>query len=83
MQNPQANPAQADTFICHASEDKETMARPLHKALTNLGLHAWLDESDIPWGESIRQNIDTGLSQCRSSHGNPFENFLQQILDPV
>ena len=67
MQNPQTNPAQADTFICHASEDKETMARPLHKALTDLGLHAWLDESDIPWGESIRQKIDTGLSQCRSA----------------
>ena len=67
MQNPRANPAQADTFICHASEDKETMARPLHKELTDLGLHAWLDESDIPWGESIRQNIDTGLSQCRSA----------------
>ena len=35
--------------------------------MTDLGLHAWLDESDIPWGESIRQNIDTGLSQCRSA----------------
>lgn len=67
VQNHRANPDQADTFICHASEDKETMARPLHKALTDLGLHAWLDESDIPWGESIRQGIDAGLSNCRSA----------------
>ena len=67
MQNQPASPEQADTFICHASEDKETMARPLHKALTDIGLHAWLDESDIPWGESIRQNIDIGLSQCKSA----------------
>lgn len=67
MQNRPVNSGQADTFICHASEDKETMARPLHKALTDLGLHAWLDESDIPWGESIRQSIDTGLSYCRSA----------------
>ena len=67
VQNHRANPDQADTFICHASEDKETMARPLHRALTDLGLHAWLDESDIPWGESIRQGIDEGLSNCRSA----------------
>ena len=67
MQNRRANPRQPDTFICHASEDKESMARPLHRALTDLRLHAWLDESDIPWGESIRQNIDTGLSSCRSA----------------
>ncbi len=61
------NSEQPDTFICHASEDKETLARPLHKALTELGLHAWLDESDIPWGESIRQRIDQGISACRSA----------------
>ncbi len=67
MQNCRVNQDQADTFICHASEDKETMARPLHRALTDLGLHAWLDESDIPWGESIRQGIDMGLSNCQSA----------------
>ena len=67
MQNQPASPEQADTFICHASEDKETMARPLHKGLTDIGLHAWLDESDIPRGESIRRNIDMGLSQCKSA----------------
>lgn len=67
VQNHPRNPEQPDTFICHASEDKESLARPLHKALTDIGLHAWLDESDIPWGESIRQNIDTGLSSCRSA----------------
>ena len=43
------------------------MARPLHTALTELGLHAWLDESDIPWGESIRLRIDQGISSCKSA----------------
>ena len=67
MQNRLTNASQPDTFICHASEDKEALARPLHKALTELRLHAWLDESDIPWGESIRQRIDQGISVCRSA----------------
>ena len=67
MLHRQNNSEQPDTFICHASEDKETLARPLHKALTELGLHSWLDESDIPWGESIRQRIDQGISACRSA----------------
>ena len=67
MQNRFTNTNQPDTFICHASEDKESLARPLHKAITDLGLYAWLDESDIPFGDSIRQSIDQGLSNCRSA----------------
>ena len=38
---------QPDTFICHASEDKEAIARPLHEALAKLGVRSWLDESEI------------------------------------
>ena len=58
---------QPDTFICHASEDKEAIARPLHEALTKLGVRSWLDESEIRLGQSIRQKIDTGLAECRSA----------------
>ena len=67
MLNRASRRIQPDTFICHASEDTEALARPLHTALTDLGLHAWLDESDIPFGESIRQNIDIGLANCHSA----------------
>ena len=58
MQKNPANLRQADTFICHASEDKTAIARPLHEALENAGVNSWLDESEIRLGQSIRQEID-------------------------
>ena len=67
MQNRFANSNQPDTFICHASEDKGAIARPIHEALTKLGIHSWLDESEIRLGQSIRQKIDEGLANCRST----------------
>ncbi|MYC35294.1 MAG: toll/interleukin-1 receptor domain-containing protein [Chloroflexi bacterium] len=59
--------SQPDTFICHASEDKAAIARPLHQALTDRGVHSWLDESEIRLGQSIRRRIDDGLANCRSA----------------
>ena len=56
-----------DTFICHASEDKQYVARPLRDALKEIGVNAWLDESEVRVGDSIRRNIDEGLSACRSA----------------
>ena len=67
MQRKPAIPRQADTFICHASEDKDAIARPLHEAFRNAGVNSWLDESNIRLGQSIRQEIDYGLANCRSA----------------
>ena len=77
---------QPDTFICHASEDKDFMARPLHQALTEAGVYAWLDESEIRLGQSIRQKIDDGLASCRSATvilSRPFfsKNWTQYEMD--
>ena len=82
------NRSQPDTFICHASEDKEAIARPLHNALTEVGLYAWLDESEIRLGQSIRQKIDEGLAKCRSATvilSRPFfsKNWTQYELDGI
>jgi hypothetical protein len=79
---------QPDTFICHASEDKEAIARPLHEALTKLGVRSWLDESEIRLGQSIRQKIDTGLAECRSATvilSRPFfaKNWPQYEMDGI
>ena len=79
---------QPDTFICHASEDKEFMARPLLKALAEVGIYAWLDESEIRLGESIRQKIDEGLANCRSATvilSRPFfsKNWTQYEMDGI
>ena len=47
MQNYQTGKKIPETFICHASEDKESVARPLRDALAKLGITAWLDEFEI------------------------------------
>ena len=79
---------QPDTFICHATEDKEFMARPLHEALLEAGVYAWLDESEIRLGQNIRQNIDAGLATCRSATvilSRPFfkKKWTQYELDGI
>ena len=67
MQNYPTGTDGADTFICHASEDKESIARPLRDALKEIGITAWLDESEVRVGDSIRRKIDQGLATCRSA----------------
>ena len=64
------------------------MARPLHKALSHAGVNAWLDESEIRLGQSIRQKIDEGLANCRSATvilSRPFfsKSWTQYELDGI
>ena len=54
-----------DVFICHASEDKTSVARPLHDLLVSEGLKVWLDENEMKVGASLRESIDKGLAQSR------------------
>jgi len=54
-----------DLFLSHASEDKETIARPLYSALIAKGLSVWFDEAALKLGDSLRRKIDDGLSKCR------------------
>jgi hypothetical protein len=88
VQNRFTQGNQPDTFICHASEDKEFMALPLYQALTGVGVYAWLDESEIRLGDSIRQKIDEGLANCRSATvilSKPFfkKNWTQYEMDGI
>ena len=54
-----------DVFISHASEDKDTVARPLRDALTKLGITVWLDEAQMRIGHSLRRKIDDGIRSSR------------------
>ncbi len=54
-----------DVFISHASEDKADIARPLAVHLQSLGLSVWFDEFELRLGDSLRRNIDRGLSQSK------------------
>jgi len=54
-----------DAFISHASEDKESFARPLAEALRNQGLKIWYDDFTLAVGDSLRRSIDQGLGRSR------------------
>jgi len=54
-----------DAFICHASEDKPDLVRPLAEALTRRGLRIWYDEFQLTIGDSLRRSIDRGLARSR------------------
>jgi hypothetical protein len=54
-----------DLFICHASEDKEELVRPLARALVEAGYSVWYDEFELKLGDSLRRSIDKGLAGSR------------------
>jgi len=54
-----------DVFISHASEDKDSLVRPLAEQLINMGFDVWYDETSLKVGDSLRQKIDQGLSSSR------------------
>ncbi len=58
-------PGTYDIFVCHASEDKEQVARPLADKLRSVNLSVWYDEFSLKLGDSLRQSIDRGLAGSR------------------
>jgi hypothetical protein len=59
------NEAVRDIFICHASEDKKGIVRPIVQALTEAGISVWYDEAEIKWGDSVTQKVNQGLKISR------------------
>ena len=55
-----------DLFISHASEDKDSIVRPLAQLLSDSGLRVWLDETEIKLGDSLRRSIEIKIRA-----GNP------------
>lgn len=54
-----------DVFLCHASEDKAKVLRPLVSALKAAGITFWYDEAEIRWGDSIVEKVNEGLRISR------------------
>ena len=54
-----------DVFISHASEDKDSVVRPLAQALVTKGLKVWYDEFELKIGDSLRRKIDRGLAKSK------------------
>ena len=51
-------------FICHASEDKDVLARPLAIALRERHVDVWYDEFSLNVGQGLMASIDAGLAQA-------------------
>ncbi|MFQ5788460.1 MAG: TIR domain-containing protein [Thermodesulfobacteriota bacterium] len=56
---------QKDIFLCHASEDKHDIVKPLVIACEEAGISYWYDEAEIKWGDSIPQKVNEGLEKSR------------------
>lgn len=54
-----------DAFISHATEDKDTVVRPLAAALVRKGFRIWYDETELRVGDGLRKSIDRGLRKSR------------------
>ena len=54
-----------DVFICHASQDKDAVVRPLARELVANQVAVWFDEFELRLGDSLREKIDRGLIESR------------------
>jgi len=54
-----------DVFLCHASDDKDEIVRPLASALRDKNLAVWYDEFELKIGDNLRRKIDAGLIRSR------------------
>ncbi|HKQ50631.1 MAG TPA: toll/interleukin-1 receptor domain-containing protein [Phycisphaerae bacterium] len=58
-------PLEYDIFVSHASEDKDSVVKPLTDELLRRGLRVWVDYKELRLGDRLRQRIDDGLSRSR------------------
>lgn len=66
--SPAGSPAESkdmDIFICHATEDKEEVARPIAERLEEAGWRVWFDDFELRLGDRLRAVIDDGLGRSR------------------
>jgi hypothetical protein len=72
-------------FLCHASEDKETI-RHLYTQLRDVGFTPWLDEEDLlpgeRWEERIREAVkrSAAVLVCLSSSSTTKRGFVQKEI---
>jgi hypothetical protein len=74
----ESQPHRYNTFLSHAWEDKEAIARPLYEALTAAGVSVWFDEAGLKIGDSLRRKIDEGLARCDYGIVIISPNFLKE-----
>jgi hypothetical protein len=55
---PQATNDVPRVYLAHASEDHETLAKPLAESLMAKGIEVWFDEWEIRTGDSLRRRME-------------------------
>ena len=63
--NKDASNDEFDFFISHAYEDKKNFVDEFVRELRELDLKVWYDDNSIPWGGSLREEIDKGLGDSK------------------
>lgn len=56
-----------DVFLSYATEDKDSVARPLVAALQDRAISVWFDEAAISVGDSVAAVIARGIASARMS----------------
>ncbi|MGA2654916.1 MAG: toll/interleukin-1 receptor domain-containing protein [Gammaproteobacteria bacterium] len=64
-------------FLSHDSRDKEEIAKPLCHRLMQRMCNVWYDEYSLKVGDSLRENIDKGLKECKKCILVLSPNFIQ------
>ncbi len=54
-----------DIFLCHAWDDRKTVAKELHDLLEESGVNVWFSEKDLALGVPMMRAIDKGLANSR------------------
>lgn len=54
-----------DVFLCHAWDDRKTIAKELHDQLESAGVSVWFSEKDVALGSSLLREIDKGLAKSK------------------
>ena len=76
-------PKSVDIFLSHASEDKDSIARPLKDALERLGMSVFFDEISIQWGESIAERLQSGIQSARFAIVILSPNFSRKVWTKI
>lgn len=67
-----------DLFLSHASEDKESLVRPVADELRLQNLSIWLDEGDLHPGMNLIEAINSGISNARVAVVFLTKNFFRK-----
>ncbi len=70
--------SERDLFICHASEDKDMIVRPLVQAMEQTAISYWYDEGEIQWGDSITEKVNKGLAVAKYVLAVLSDSFIQK-----